>query len=588
VLAFLSEKCAGVNVVDLKLRESICWIESTTLNGFAMCYKRRYIERTDNRLRTPSDEAVMQVTLQVTEGPHKGQTFTLQGHETFLVGRSRQAHLRLPAKDRYFSRVHFLVELNPPQCRLMDMDSRNGTHVNGARVEMADLKDGDQIRAGHTIFRVCIAAAPPEPEAALPEPEPATTAPKPTVPVSSLPTLATQGSRALPAQLPPASGVSLVTQSEGPARDDSIPPSLAPTPDPRTQPALPPVPPRPARPSQRVPVVPATPATEPARREVVATVPACCVCGGARVGAPAGSAVGRHPIEQRLCGDCLRRMNSLEQTVPGYRLLRELGRGGMGIVYLAARDGDGNLVALKMIIPAVEVSQTELQKFLREAEILKQLDHPHIVRFRDMNTSGGRLWFAMDYVAGIDAGRLLRKHGPLAVPRAVTLVCQLLEALEYAHARGFIHRDIKPANLLLSQRGGRESAVLADFGLARVYQASQLSGLTVTGAIGGTPMFMPPEQITHYRQAQPAADQYAAAMTLYNLLTGRYGFDAPDQFKQWIAMILEEEPVPIRQRREEVPQGLAEVIHRALKKEPRERFADVRALRQALQPFAHS
>src|SRR5437667_5484863 len=92
----------------------------------------------------------MRVTLTVTGGPHEGQTFSFSGHDTFLVGRSKRAHFRLPAKDRYFSRVHFLVEVNPPQCRLMDMGSRNGTYVNGQRVQSADLKDGDQIKAGHT------------------------------------------------------------------------------------------------------------------------------------------------------------------------------------------------------------------------------------------------------------------------------------------------------------------------------------------------------------------------------------------------------------------------------------------------------
>src|SRR5436309_2242844 len=96
----------------------------------------------------------MRVTLKVIGGPHKGQVYTFAGHDTFLVGRSKRAHFRLPAKDRYFSRVHFLVEVNPPQCRLMDMNSRNGTFVNGQRVEIADLKDTDQIRAGHTILRV--------------------------------------------------------------------------------------------------------------------------------------------------------------------------------------------------------------------------------------------------------------------------------------------------------------------------------------------------------------------------------------------------------------------------------------------------
>src|SRR5436190_1987182 len=92
----------------------------------------------------------MLITLTVTEGPHKGQVFTFAGHDTFLVGRSNRAHFRLPSKDKYFSRVHFMMEVNPPQCRLMDMGSRNGTYVNGKRVQAADLKDGDEIKAGHT------------------------------------------------------------------------------------------------------------------------------------------------------------------------------------------------------------------------------------------------------------------------------------------------------------------------------------------------------------------------------------------------------------------------------------------------------
>src|SRR5437899_11389573 len=119
----------------------------------------------------------MRVTLTVIGGPHEGQTFSFSGHDTFLVGRSKRAHFRLPAKDRYFSRVHFLVEVNPPQCRLMDMGSRNGTYVNGKRVEdTIDLKDKDQIRAGRTVLRVGVEATAevehgPEPEP-IPTPEP--------------------------------------------------------------------------------------------------------------------------------------------------------------------------------------------------------------------------------------------------------------------------------------------------------------------------------------------------------------------------------------------------------------------------------
>jgi serine/threonine-protein kinase len=110
----------------------------------------------------------MRVRLQVTEGPHAGRAFTFEGHSTFLVGRSRQAHFRLASRDQYFSRYHFLLEVNPPQCHLVDLQSRNGTYVNGQKVAEADLRDGDQIRAGHTVLRVAVEASPAGPTAPAP------------------------------------------------------------------------------------------------------------------------------------------------------------------------------------------------------------------------------------------------------------------------------------------------------------------------------------------------------------------------------------------------------------------------------------
>src|SRR5436305_7393039 len=115
----------------------------------------------------------------------------------------------------------------------------------------------------------------------------------------------------------------------------------------------------------------------------------------------------------------------------------------------------------------------------------------------------------MDFVAGSDAAQLLKHHhGPLPVVRAVDLVCQLLQALDYAHAKGFVHRDIKPANLLVTRDGPRETVKVADFGLARVYQSSPLSGLTMKGDRAGTIPFMAPEQIISLREARPPVDYY--------------------------------------------------------------------------------
>src|SRR5262245_52499086 len=101
----------------------------------------------------------MRITLTVTEGPHEGQHFTFEGHDTFIVGRSKRSHFRLPHRDKYFSRVHFMVEVNPPHCRLMDMGSLNGTFVNGQKVKMIDLKHGDEIRAGKTVLKVVVEGA---------------------------------------------------------------------------------------------------------------------------------------------------------------------------------------------------------------------------------------------------------------------------------------------------------------------------------------------------------------------------------------------------------------------------------------------
>jgi eukaryotic-like serine/threonine-protein kinase len=249
----------------------------------------------------------------------------------------------------------------------------------------------------------------------------------------------------------------------------------------------------------------------------------------------------------------------------------------MGAVWLARQESDGALVAIKTIKPAATPGPTAVQRFLREAAILRRLQHPHIVAFRGEGEANGLLYFVMDYVPGMDAGRLVQEHGPLPVGRAVRLVCQMLE--------GFIHRGIKPANLLVTE-GTPETAKLADFGLARAYQASPLSGLTVTGAMAGTPAFMPPEQVLDFRSVKPAADQYSAAATLYHLLTGKPLYDGARDSTGLLLRVLQEEPVPLRRRRPDLPEGLAAAVQRALARKPEQRFPDLERLRQALLPLA--
>jgi hypothetical protein len=460
----------------------------------------------------------MRVTLAVKKGPHRGRVFAFHEHDNFIVGRAKCAHFRLPVKDVYFSRVHFMIEVNPPRCRLMDLGSTNGTRLNGRLVTLADLKDGDRITGGKTVIGVSIEgidpAGPSDPPTISP-PDPAT----------------------------------IRAASSPPAREAEGQP-----------------PPRPGM---------SEPSSSVLRISARSGPSGCRACG--RPG-PAGP----DPAAS-LCRECREQVRQHHQPIAGYQILRELGRGGMGVVYLALREATNVLVALKTIIPQVKPAQGDLDRFVREANILRDLDHPNIVAFRDIGESGGHFFFAMDYVPGVDAARLLREHGgPLPIGRAVGLACQLLEALQYAHDRRLVHRDIKPSNLLVAEVEDRDVVRLADFGLARIYQASRISGLTVTGDVGGTPAFMAPEQITHYREAMPATDLYAAGATLYNLLTERYVYDFPKGLELKFLMILLDDPVPVRSRRREIPEGLAAVIHRALAREPRDRFPDARTMREAL------
>jgi serine/threonine-protein kinase len=474
----------------------------------------------------------MQITLTVMEGPHAGKAFRFNEHANFIVGRAPHAHFRFDEADNTVSRHHFLVEVNPPLCRLLDMNSRNGTFVNGQRVEVADLKHGDEIKAGRTVLRVAFdAGAAPTPIAqpALPPvapPQPPVIVQQPVVPPAPKP-------EPWPPAPPPQ-------------------PALGPTPDPwAPRPSPQPMPPAP-------------------------TSSVCPICEAPSEGRG-----------QPLCQACQASSREQSQPVAGYKVVRELGRGGMGIVYAAVREADGTAVALKTIKPELEGTPLQRDRFLREASIIKSLNHPHIVAFRDMGEAAGELfYFAMEFVRGTDAAQLLKKKGELGVDVVLGLMDQAMRAATYAHSHSIVHRDIKPANLLIGMSGRKGVVKLADFGLARAYQGSQLGGLTTSAQVLGTLGFMPPEQVLDSRDATPQTDQYALASTLYFLLTGKYVLDFPsNNYCEGLRMVLEEKRVPILKRRKDLPKGIGPVIGRALELKPRDRYPDVESLRQALRPF---
>jgi serine/threonine-protein kinase len=213
------------------------------------------------------------------------------------------------------------------------------------------------------------------------------------------------------------------------------------------------------------------------------------------------------------------------------------------------------------------------------------LVHPNIVTFHEFGEVDDGVFLVMEYVQGSDALQLVQRAGPMEIKPAVNMAIRLLMALDYAHAKNFVHRDIKPANLLIGRDPNGVQVKLSDFGLARVYQTSKLSGLTLQGDIGGSLGYIAPEQITHYRGASPLSDLYSTTATLYYLLTGKLVYDFPPNIADRIRMILQEPIVPIGKRRAGLPSALAAVIERGMQRDPKQRFPSAAGMIEALRPF---
>jgi len=427
----------------------------------------------------------MRVTLRVLEGPYRGREFTFDHHDTFLIGRSENAHLYLP-DDRFFSRHHCLLEIAPPRCFLRDLGSTNGTFVNGQKVAEVFLRNGDRIQGGQTVLEVEVAADTTEPD------------------LAETPTLA---------------GSVMVTVE--------------------------------------------------------------CVNCGRRERAEAS------PEENLtfICEECREELKQRPQPVPGYEMVKLLGRGGMGCVMLARDESNGQAVAIKTLLPEVAVADKSLKRFMREIDVAAALDHPNIVRFVKSGTHNGAVYLVTEFVEGSDAAKLADAHGGrLPFRDAIQIISQSLDALAYAHERGYIHRDIKESNILVSGTTPNLSAKLTDFGLARSFTATGMSGITMAGDMAGTFAYMPPEQIRDFRNVKPTADIYAIGMTAYSLLAGDIALDLgpSGDIAGTVRAIFEGQLIPLRSRAPEIPPQIAEIIERALVRDPAHRWQTAKAMRTAL------
>jgi serine/threonine protein kinase, bacterial len=258
------------------------------------------------------------------------------------------------------------------------------------------------------------------------------------------------------------------------------------------------------------------------------------------------------------------------QVYAGYTILRKLGEGGMGMVYLAQHPRLPRRDALKVLPAALTVDKEYRQRFNREADIASTLWHPHIVEVHDRGELEGRLWISMDYVDGTDASSMLTGRYPHGMPpeEAVRIIRAVAEALDYSHEQQFLHRDVKPSNILLSHpEEPTERIFLADFGIAR--WADDSNRLTATNMAVGTVAYAAPEQLMG-EHMDGRADQYALAATAFHLLTGTPVFQHSNPAVV-ISQHLNTPPPSIGTRRPDL-RDLGPVFSKALAKAPEDRY----------------
>jgi pSer/pThr/pTyr-binding forkhead associated (FHA) protein len=430
----------------------------------------------------------MQVKLRVVSGPQTGRIFTFDQHDTFMIGRSEDAHFCLP-QDRFFSRHHCILEMAPPQCFLRDLGSLNGTYVNGIRVDTAHLKDGDRIQGGETVLEVEVATD----------------------------------------QVQQFSSTS---------------------------------------------------------EEYLKTTPSLVTVQCLNCGIPT-SAETSNPDDKLsyVCDDCREELKKNPQPIPNYQMIKILGQGGMGSVMLARHLYDGRVVAIKTLLPEVAVSEQSLKRFIREIEVAASLRHPHIVGYIEHGTHNGIVYLVSEFVGGMDAAKLSKyRGGKLNYHEVVKIIEQTLSALDFAHSLGFVHRDIKEQNILVDGNFPNYISKLTDFGLAKSFKQTGMSGVTMVGDVAGTIAYMPPEQVRDFKEVRPPSDIYAVGMTAYSLLTGSHALDISPRagIAETVKAIFEKPIVPILSRLPDIPPRIGAVIETSLAKDVNQRWRTAGEMREAL------
>ncbi len=257
-----------------------------------------------------------------------------------------------------------------------------------------------------------------------------------------------------------------------------------------------------------------------------------------------------------------------------YKIVEEIGEGGMARVF-RVKGSRGKDLAAKVLRSELSDRDEVTRRFIREAQILKELDHPRIVRIVEVGETLDPAWFSMEWIEGKSLSTLLESGKPLGDKRSLQIVGDILNALDHAHHRGIVHRDLKPANILLTKSG---HAKLSDFGIAKVIEGTQM---TATGTRLGTPHYMAPEQVRGRRSVGAGVDIYATGVLLYELLTGKRPFEGQDPVAIGYCHAYEAPP-PLKRRGKPVPTSLEKLVLKALEKNVSSRFRSARSMHKAL------
>jgi len=264
-----------------------------------------------------------------------------------------------------------------------------------------------------------------------------------------------------------------------------------------------------------------------------------------------------------------------------YHILKRIGEGGMGRVYLGEHVKMNRQCAIKVMGPALVNDAESAARFAREASNAARIIHPNVAAVFDYGESDGLIYLVMEFVDGEPLARLLTREAPLALDRALDLASQIADGLGAAHELGIVHRDLKPDNILVSRtRTGREIAKVVDFGIAKAIQEGVGEGLTHTGQVIGTPEFMSPEQLLG-DPVDARSDLYALGCILYLMLTASPPFDAPTR-EQMIKRRLSEDAPHVHEIDPALPDSVARIVARLLARSPKERYGSAAEVKDAL------